>query len=148
MESNVGLFEDGLQQSFDVKNPSKIETELERKIQDRLLNGFTNWNKGYDAWCKWCDTLYEPDACYNIRNQHFTLEEYKMAMKYNMEEFTVELKDFDNIIIRDDWCAIRYTVTNTNRKTGEAITSSVMEFVHFKDNPDPIGARVIEGWAR
>jgi hypothetical protein len=22
-----------------------------------------------------------------------------------------------------------------------------MECVHFKDNPDPIGARVIEGWA-
>ena len=51
----------------------------------------------------------------------------------------MELGQFDNMIIRDDWCAIRYT--------GEEFIQNTMEFVKFKMNPDPIGARVVEGWA-
>ncbi|SCP99451.1 hypothetical protein [Anaerobium acetethylicum] len=33
------------------------------------------------------------------------------------------------------------------QKTGEKIEQMTMEFVNFKDNPEPIGARVVEGWA-
>lgn len=44
-------------------------------------------------------------------------------------------------------CAIRYTVKIKNLHTGEEITQNTMEFVTFKENPEPIGVRVVEGWA-
>lgn len=34
-----------------------------------------------------------------------------------------------------------------NLQTGEEVLQHTMEFVNFKNNPDPIGVRVIEGWA-
>ena len=63
------------------------------------------------------------------------------------EHFTMELGAFENMIIKDDWCAIRYTVRIKNLDTGEEILQNTMEFVKFKMNPEPIGARVVEGWA-
>lgn len=68
-------------------------------------------------------------------------------MKMLFGHFTMELGDFDNMLIQDDWAAIRYTVFITNLDTGEKIEQKTMEFVHFKDNGGDIGARVIEGWA-
>jgi hypothetical protein len=61
--------------------------------------------------------------------------------------FDVELGDFYNMLVEDDWCAIRYNVFVTNKQTGERFEQMTMEFVKFKDNPEPIGARVIEGFA-
>ncbi|KAK8883032.1 hypothetical protein M9Y10_045680 [Tritrichomonas musculus] len=124
---------------------------FQEQIKDRLETGFKNWNGGYDVWLKWCDTLYEPDAHYNIQlkwpQKRLTLQEYKDMMKVFMSHFNVELGEFHNLIIKDDWCAIRYVVYVTNRQTNEKFTQNTMEFVHFKENPQPIGARVIEGWA-
>ena len=68
-------------------------------------------------------------------------------MKMLFGHFTMELGDFDNMLIQDDWAAIRYTVYITNLDTGEEIEQKTMEFVHFKNNGGDIGARVIEGWA-
>lgn len=116
-------------------------------IRDRLTNGFGNWNEGYDAWLEWCDTLYEPDAHYNVYGKRLTLQEYKDMMGQLFGKFDIELGEFDNVIVEDDWAAIRYTVFITNLQTGEKIEQKTMEFVNFKDNPAPIGARVIEGWA-
>ena len=120
---------------------------FEEAIRARFKQGFSEWNKGYDAWLKWCDTLYEPDAYYNFFGERHTLQEYKDAMKVVMAEEDVQLGEFHNIIVENDWGAIRYSVCSTNRKTGEKRTYQVKEFVHFKNNPEPIGARVIEGWA-
>ncbi len=117
------------------------------KIKDRLQNGFKNWNGGYDAWLEWCNTLYEPDAHYNVYGQRWTLQQYEGAMKKLFEVYDMELGEFYNMLVVDDWCAIRYKVHITNKKTGETMEQMTMEFVHFKDNPDPTGARVIEGWA-
>ncbi len=122
-------------------------TRLELAIKNRLETGFKNWNGGYDGWLEWCNTLYEPDAHYNVGTEHWTLQEYKDAMGELFKNFTMELGDFDNMIIKDDWCAIRYTTKVKNLHTGEEILQHAMEFVHFKDNPEPIGVRVIEGWA-
>lgn len=116
-------------------------------IKDRLLTGFKNWNSGYDAWLKWCNTLYEPDSHYNLQGRRLTLQEYKDMMGQFFAAFDVELGDFHNMLIENDWCAIRYSVFVTNKRTGEKFEQQAMEFVHFKDNPAPIGARVIEGWA-
>jgi len=126
---------------------SKEKTELEKAIKDRLENGFRNWNGGYDGWLTWCNTLYEPDAHYNVYGKRLTLEEYKGMMGQLFQHFTMELGEFLNMIIDDDWCAIRYNVIITNLQTGEKINQQTMEFVHFKDNPAPVGARVVEGWA-
>ena len=135
----------------DIKYPTPIETKMEKAIQDRLFNGFKNWNGGYDGWLEWRNTLYEPDAYYNIpgpRGQvRLTLQQYKDAMGQLFQHFTMELGAFENMIIKDDWCAIRYTVKIKNLDTGKEILQNTMEFVKFKENPDPIGVRVVEGWA-
>lgn len=122
-------------------------TELEMKIKDRLETGFKNWNGGYEGWLEWCNTLYEPDAHYNVYGQRLTLDQYKQAMGKLFQVFDMKLGKFDNMIIRDDWCAIRYQVIITNKQTNEEIVQNTMEFVHFKDNNGEIGARVVEGWA-
>ena len=131
----------------DIKNPTPIESDLEKRIQDRLFNGFKNWNGGYDGWLEWCNTLYEPDAYYNVYGKRLTLKQYQDMMGQLFEHFTMELGAFENMIIRDNWCAIRYSVTIRNLHTGEEINQSTMEFVKFKENSDPIGVRVVEGWA-
>ena len=124
-----------------------MRDNMEQAIKDRLENGFRNWNGGYDGWLTWCNTLYEPDAHYNVQGRRWTLQEYKDAMKQLFEHFTMELGAFDNMIIKGDWCAIRYTVKIRSLDTGKEILQHTMEFVNFKDNPDPIGVRVVEGWA-
>lgn len=122
-------------------------TDLEMRIKDRLENGFKNWNGGYEMWENWCNTLYEPDALYNIDGRHLTLKEYKDMMKKYLGVYDVQLGQFYNMLIIDNWCAIRYTTVKTDRKTGEKTEHMAMEFVNFKDNPEPIGVRVVEGWA-
>ena len=124
-----------------------MKMNFKEQIADRLKNGFGNWNDGYEAWLEWCDILYEPDAHYNVYGKRLTLQEYKDMMKMLFGHFTMELGDFDNMLIQDEWAAIRYTVFITNLDTGEKIEQKTMEFVHFKDNGGDIGARVIEGWA-
>ena len=134
-----------------VKYETSVNSETEKAIRDRLFDGFNNWNGGYDGWLTWCNTLYEPDAHYNIPGPkglvRLTLQQYKDAMGKLFEHYTMELGNFENMIIRDNWCAIRYTVTIRNIETGKAFTQNTMEFVQFKENPEPIGVRVVEGWA-
>ena len=130
---------------------SVAESTLEARIKDRLEVGFKNWNGGYDGWLEWCNTLYEPDAHYNIpfggSQKRCTLEEYKAMMGQLFQHFTMDLGDFDNMIIKGEWAAIRYTVKVRNLDTGAEILQHTMEFVKFKDNHDERGVRVVEGWA-
>lgn len=120
---------------------------FQEAIKDRFAQGFENWNQGYQAWLEWCDTLYEPDAHYTVYTHRLTLQQYKDMMGELFANYEIELGEFHNILVEDDWGAIRYTVYVTNKATGKRIEQKTMEFVHFKDNPAPIGARVIEGWA-
>jgi hypothetical protein len=124
-----------------------MSKNFQEAIKERLENGFKNWNGGYEGWLEWCNTLYEPDAHYNVYGQRWTLQQYKDAMGKLFSEFEMDLGEFHNMLVIDDWCAIRYSVYITNKKTGEKIEQMTMEFVNFKDNPEPLGARVIEGWA-
>ena len=130
---------------------SVAEPTLEAQIEDRLRAGFKNWNGGYDGWLEWCNTLYEPDAHYNIpfdgSQKRCTLEEYKAMMGQLFQHFTMDLGDFDNMIIKGQWAAIRYTVKVRNLDTGVEILQHTMEFVKFKDNHDERGVRVVGGWA-
>jgi hypothetical protein len=126
-------------------------TELEEAIRNRLETGFKNWNGGYEGWLEWCNTLYEKDAYYNVplkgTQARLTLEHYKQMMGELFKHFTMELGDFDNMIIKDNWCAIRYTVKIKNIESGKEYIQHTMEFVKFKENSEPIGVRVVEGWA-
>jgi hypothetical protein len=124
-----------------------VNSEFEEAIRARLRQGFENWNRGYETWLQWCETLYEPDAHYNVYGRRLTLQEYKDMMCMFFAAFDVDLGDFYNLLVEDDWCGIRYSVHITNKKTGARTEQMTMEFVHFKDNPAPLGARVIEGWA-
>lgn len=125
----------------------RTDNKIEMAIKDRLENGFKNWNGGYSGWLEWCNTLYEPDAYYNVYGHRLTLQQYKHMMGQLFQHYTMELGAFDNMIIKDNWAAIRYTVKVKNLDTGEEILQHTMEFVNFKENPDPIGVRVVEGWA-
>lgn len=131
----------------EIKNPTPIEKDIEKAIENRLFSGFNNWNGGYDGWLEWCNTLYEPDAHYNVYGKRLTLDEYKGMMGQLFQHYTMELGQFENMIIRDNWCAIRYQVTVRNLHTGEGVLQNTMEFVKFKDNGDERGVRVVEGWA-
>ena len=133
--------------TFTTQQRSAASMTFQDAIAARLRHGFENWNSGYETWLEWCNTLYEPDAHYNVQGQRLTLRQYQDLMGEFFAVFDVELGDFYNMLIEDDWCAIRYVVHITNKRTGEKIEQMTMEFVNFKDNPQPIGARVVEGWA-
>jgi len=120
---------------------------FQEQIRDRLRNGFNNWNGGYEKWLEWCNTLYEPDAHYNVYGHRMTLQQYKDMMGQLFSVYDIELGDFHNMIVENDWCAIRYSVYFVDKKTGEKHENQTMEIVNFKENPAPVGARVIEGWA-
>lgn len=68
-------------------------------------------------------------------------------MKEFFQKYDIRMGEFHNMIIQDDWCAIRYRTYIIDKKKNEEFEQMSFEFVHFKDNPDPVGARVIEGWA-
>jgi hypothetical protein len=120
-------------------------TELEAAIKDRLETGFRNWNGGYECWLEWCNTLYDEKSMYNVFGKRLTLKEYQDLMGKFFENFDIELGKFHNMIIEDNWCAIRYDVRHINKKTGERETLESMEFVRFKQIPR--GVVVDEGWA-
>ena len=132
---------------FPVINPTPVDTPLEEAIQNRLLTGFENWNRGYDAWKAWGDILYTPESMYNVHGVRMTLEEYQQSQNMGLKAADIQMGNFNNMIICDDWCAIRYDITSTNRETEETSEGSVMEFVQFKDYGDELGVRVVEGWA-
>ncbi|MCH3987664.1 MAG: nuclear transport factor 2 family protein [Lachnospiraceae bacterium] len=138
---------DELLKQFPVENPTPVKEGLEKNIQNRLLTGFANWNLGFDAWKEWGDILYTPDSLYNVHSVHLTLKEYQMAMFGTLRRADIQMGAFHNMVIADDWCAIRYDIATTPRSGGKTMPGTVMEFVNFKDYGPELGTRVVEGWA-
>ena len=133
-----------LLESFPVINPTPVEPGIGEAIQNRLLSGFENWNRGFDAWKAWGDILYTEDSIYNVHGARLTLAEYQAAMNVTLSQVDIQMGNFNNMIICDDWCAIRYDITTI---VGEnAIPGTVMEFVKFADYGEALGTRVVEGW--
>ena len=56
-------------QKFPVNNPTTVMPGIEEKIQNRLLTGFENWNRGFLAWKKWGSILYT--ECNFKKNEYF-----------------------------------------------------------------------------
>lgn len=136
-----------LSKKFPVVNPTPIQAGIGEKIQNRLLTGFENWNRGYDAWAEWGNILYTKDSYYNVHGVRLSLEEYQAAMDLSLKATDIQMGKFNNMIICGDWAAIRYDITNTDRKTNKPNDATVMEFVKFKDYGEDLGVRVVEGWA-
>jgi len=120
-------------------------TEMEQAIKERLERGFKNWNGGYDCWLEWCNILYDDESIYNVHGHKLTLKGYQEMMGKLFEIQDIKLGQFHNMLIEDDWCAIRYDVITVDKKTGEELLSESFEFVRFKNTPN--GVKVDQGWA-
>ena len=138
---------EALSKKFPVEHPTTILPGMETAIQNRLLNGFENWNRGFDAWKAWGDILYTPASMYNVHGVRLTLPEYQQAMHLTLRNNDIQMGKFRNMIVNDDWVAIHYDIATINRETGETKPGSVMEFVQFENYGEGLNTRVVEGWA-
>lgn len=134
-----------LLKSFPITYQTPAVTPLEQNVQNRMLNGFNRWNMGYEAWEHWGEVLYHTDSIYNVHGVRLTLAEYQQAMNASLMSTDIQMGNFNNMILSDDWMAIRYDVINTNKKTGETTYGTTMEFARFGDYGEK-GAKVDEGW--
>ena len=127
-----------------INNTTVLPGTIEEKIQNRLLTGFENWNRGFKVWKAWGNILYTKDSIYNVHGARLSLTHYQEAMDVSLKQQTILMGDFHNMLISDNYTAIHYdfiTVTNGVRKVGK-----VMEFVQFADYGENLGTRVVEGW--
>ncbi len=129
---------------FPVIYSTTIQSGLESKIQNRLLTGFENWNRGFAAWKAWGEILYTQDSIYNVNGARLSLSQYQAAMDISLKRTNIIMGNFNNMIICDDFTAIRYDVIYVNGE--EERPGTVMEFVKFKDYGEELGTRVVEGW--
>ena len=135
---------DELIEKFPVHYPTTVKEGIEKKIQNRLLTGFENWNRGFEAWKKWGDILYTQESIYNVHGARLSLAHYQDAMNDNLKKVNIQMGDFNSMIIVDKYTAIRYdikTIVGERERAG-----TVMEFVEFKDYGEELGTRVVEGW--
>ncbi len=135
---------DELKAKFPVVNETPVADGIGKAIENRLLTGFENWNRGFDAWKAWGDILYTEDSIYNVHGARLTLAEYQQSMDIMLKQMGMLMGDFNNMVICDDWAAIHYDITTIKGDTKKPGT--VMEFVQFKDYGDELGTRVVEGW--
>ena len=129
---------------FPVENPTTVKEGIEKKIQNRLLTGFENWNRGFDAWKAWGNILYTEDSIYNVHGARLTLAQYQASMDITLKQTTIYMGAFHNMLICGDFTAIYYDIITV--VSGNNISGTVMEFVKFKDYGEELGTRVVEGW--
>lgn len=63
---------------------------------------------------------YTDDSIYNVHGVCLTLAEYHAAMNVTLKQANIQMGDFQNIIICDDWAAIRYateTISPDGKRT-------------------------------
>ena len=130
---------DELVKKFKVLNPTTVNDGIEKNIQNRLLAGFENWNRGFKTWKEWGNILYIPESIYNVHGARLSLASYQAAMDVSLQQATILMGDFHNMLITDKYCAIHYDFTTNGKK------SKVMEFVQFEETAEH-GTYVNEGW--
>ena len=133
-----------LKKKYPTKNPTKIINYLENNIQNRLLTGFENWNRGFETWKKWGNILYTNESIYNVHGARLSLASYQNAMDESLKRSTILMGDFHNMIITGEFAAIHYDFFTGTQKPLKK--SRVMEFVRFTDYGGNLGTRVVEGW--
>ena len=133
-----------LMKKFPLENAITVQDGMEKNIQNRLLTGFENWNRGYKAWKKWGNILYTNDSIYNVNGVRLTLTQYQKAMDVSLKEANIQLGAFHNMIINGEYTGIFYD--DCKIKDGIAHNGTVMEFVWFKDYGKELRTRVAVGW--
>ena len=133
-----------LMKKFPLKNPITVKDGIEKRIQNRLLTGFENWNRGYKAWEKWGDILYTNASIYNVNGARLTLAQYQQAMDVTLKQVNIQLGDFYNMVICGEYTGIFYD--STHIRGGVESKVPVMEFVRFKEYGEGLGTRVVVGW--
>ena len=129
---------------FQVQNPTTVQDGIEKNIQNRLLTGFENWNRGFKAWKKWGDILYTEDSIYNVHGARLTLAQYQKSMDITLKQANILMGDFHNMLICGNFAAIYYDIKTIKGEIEKPGT--VMEFVLFKDYGEELGTRVVVGW--
>lgn len=137
---------DELLKKFPIEYQTRAVKKIEEHIMNRLLTGFENWNRGFDAWKAWGKILYTKDSIYNVHGARLSLESYQDAMDIQLKRTKIDMGQFHNMIINDNFCGIYYDIITYS--TEEGVPGTVMEFVNFQEygtdeNPD---TRVLEGW--
>lgn len=133
-----------LMKKYPLENPITVLDGLEKNIQNRLLTGFENWNRGYKAWKKWGNILYTNDSIYNVNGVRLTLSQYQNAMDVSLKQSNIQLGAFHNMIINGEYTAIFYD--DCKIINGIPHNGTVMEFVWFKDYGKELKTRVAVGW--
>ena len=133
---------------FQVLNPTKVSEGIEKNIQNRLLTGFENWNRGFETWKAWGNILYTEDSIYNVHGTRLSLSSYQEAMDVSLKQQEILMGDFHNMLITGEFAAIHYDFKSgvKGEKEENLRKSRVMEFVKFKDYGKELGTRVVEGW--
>ena len=129
-----------LTKKYKVLNPTEVKPGMEERIQNRLLTGFENWNRGFNAWKAWGNILYTNESIYNVHGCRLNLPHYQQAMDISLQQANITMGDFHNMLITDNFCGIHYDFFTNGRKL------RVMEFVRFKEYGEPLRTRVSEGW--
>ena len=76
-------------EKYQVLNPTPVLSELETNIQNRLLTGFENWNRGFKTWKAWGNILYTEDSIYNVHGTRLSLASYQAAMDVSLKQATI-----------------------------------------------------------
>lgn len=130
---------DELLKQFPIEYQTPAESEMSQKIQNRMLNGFNQWNQGFDAWKNWGNVLYYDGSIYNVHGVKLTLQEYQQAMGISLQKVDIQMGNFRNMVLVDDWMAIQYEITTDGHP------GTTMELARFKDFGSR-GVKVDEGW--
>lgn len=91
-----------LLRDFPVINPTPVATPMEKQIQNRLLTGFENWNRGTEAWMQWGNILYTPDSLYNVHGVHLTLREYQLTSSLSFNVRKLMMENFNKMLFCGD----------------------------------------------
>ena len=70
---------------YPVINNTTVLPGLEERIQNRLLTGFENWNRGFKTWKAWGNILYTNDSIYNVHGARLSLAHYQDAMDVSLK---------------------------------------------------------------
>lgn len=82
---------------------------------------------GYEVWEHWGEVLYHAESIYNVNGVRMTLGEYQMSQNVSLKKMDIQLGSFNNMILVDDWMAIKYDIITTNPATGETKKGTTME---------------------
>ena len=90
---------DELKQKYKTIYDTTVNEGIEKRIQNRLLTGFENWNRGFNAWKEWGNILYTKDSIYNVHGARLTLEHYQEDMYETLGKMSIQMGQFNNMLI-------------------------------------------------